>query len=61
MCGLLPGLTEETMDATYRRISAWGFRGHWLHRTRTFIGRRMLRLGFRCADVATFMAPWVDE
>ena len=34
---------------------------HWVYRTRTVMARRILRLGFRCADIATFLAPWVDE
>jgi len=28
---------------------------------RTVIARRILRFGFRCADIATFLALWVDD
>ena len=44
---------------TYERAD--GLRKDWLFWVRTFIAQRVLHLGFRCADVATRLAPWVDE
>ena len=34
---------------------------NWQFRMRTFVARRFLHLGFRCADVAIYLAPWVDD
>jgi hypothetical protein len=45
---------------TYQR-GADGLRKDWLFLVRTFVARRVLRLGFRCADAAIRLAPWVDE
>ena len=47
---------------SYTTYGADGLRKKdWLFLVRTFVARRVLRLGFRCADAAIRLAPWVDE
>jgi hypothetical protein len=50
-------MTNLRTEATDRR----GSYVQWRFRMRSFVARRFLRLGFRCADVATYLAPWVDD